>query len=160
MNPPLPKRQRRQLKPLPLHEDVSRALDDAIKSSSSAEAAILHLLASFSIDFSLLRSVIADRGLNVSFSRVQYSAIAPLVGLDPLARLRDVHHFEVHRARIPTDLFTEIVDDVQIAINNYGLPEDHQNEEARSRLIATVCGDLSFSLSLFCQEALTSPLRR
>lgn len=46
--------------------------------------------------------------------------------------------FEIHRARIPTFLFKEIVEDIDIAMNQYGEPVDHNNVEARSRCLVPV----------------------
>ena len=54
--------------------------------------------------------------------------------------------FDIHRARIPTSMFKGIVYDIQTAVNQYGEPLDHQNEEARSRCLAPVS---SHSLALF-----------
>lgn len=119
--------------------DVSLALDAAIQAAPSIEDAILQLMHTHDFDLALLKEVITTRGFNVSFSRVKFHSIARLVGLDPILCLADVGHFQVHRARIPNQLFANIATDVQLAVNNYGLPEDHQNEEARSRLIASVC---------------------
>ncbi len=41
-------------------------------------------------------------------------------------------------------MFKNIVYDIQIALNQYGEPLDHQNEEARSRCLAPVSSRLSF----------------
>lgn len=123
---------------LPLTKDLSRALDAAIQSSPSVEDAILHLMGVYDFDVGLLKEFIARRALNVNFSRVKFRFIAPLVGLDPISRLTDVARFRIKRARIPNQLFGLIASDVQLAVNNYGLPQDHLNEEAQSRLIATV----------------------
>ena len=79
-----------------------------------------------------------EKGLDVSFSKVTYRDIAPRVGLDPLLKGNDMQTFDVHRARIPTALFKEIVEDLGIAMNQYGEPRDHKNEEARSRFLAPV----------------------
>lgn len=46
--------------------------------------------------------------------------------------------FIVHRARITTLLFKKVVEDLEIAMNHYGEPLDHKNEEARSRFISPV----------------------
>lgn len=67
-----------------------------------------------------------------------FTTIAPLVGLDPSAHLRDANRFEVHRARITNDLFGKIVDDIHIATNIYRLPREQENEECRSRVISSV----------------------
>ena len=79
-----------------------------------------------------------EKGLDVSFSKITYRAIAPRVGLDPLLTGNDMQTFDVHRARIPTALFKAIVEDLGIVMNQYGEPRDHQNEEARSRFLAPV----------------------
>ena len=50
----------------------------------------------------------------------------------------DMKTFDIHRARIPTSMFKDIVMDLQIAMNQYGEPLDHKNEEARSRFLAPV----------------------
>ena len=80
----------------------------------------------------------AEKGLHVSFSKVEYTRIAPYVGLDPSGNARDAPTFPLHRARLPTSLFKEIVQDVQLIMKQYGPPVDHQNEEARSRFLVPV----------------------
>ena len=79
-----------------------------------------------------------EKDLNVSFSKVKYRDIAPRVGLVPFLEGRDMKTFEIYRARIPTSLFKEIVEDLDIAMNQYGEPYYHNNEEARSRCLAPV----------------------
>lgn len=74
----------------------------------------------------------------MSFSRVKYADIAQYVGLNPFARLRDAPTFDVDRARIPTPLFKLIIGDMHLALNQYGPPDEHHSEEARSRFIAPV----------------------
>ncbi|KAL0635170.1 hypothetical protein Q9L58_005895 [Maublancomyces gigas] len=54
---------------------------------------------------------------------------------DPQAALRDVSLFPVYRAQITNELFTQIVQDHYI-VTNYGPPQDHYNEETRSRVLA------------------------
>ena len=83
-------------------------------------------------------NTITESGLNVSFSKVKYRDIAPRVGLSPELGGRDMETFEIHRARIPTSLFKEIVQDIEIAMKQYGEPVQHKNEEARSRFLAPV----------------------
>ena len=46
--------------------------------------------------------------------------------------------FIVHRARIENSLFKKIVEDLEAAMNQYGAPLDHSNEEARSRFLSPV----------------------
>ena len=50
--------------------------------------------------------------------------------------------FEIHRARIPTSMFKEIVNDLDIAMYQYGEPLDHNNVEARSRCFAPVSAQI------------------
>jgi hypothetical protein len=76
--------------------------------------------------------------LHVSFSRVKFSDIARFVGLDRHAALRDIDTFELHRSRIPTALFKEMVKDMDLMLMQYGTPVEHQTEEASSRFIAPV----------------------
>lgn len=89
-------------------------------------------------------SWILGRGLRVSFSQVKYDDIAHIVGLCPGMRFRDAPTFEIDRARIPTSMFKEIIWDMQVALNQYGPPIEHQNEEARSRVLSTVRVPLPF----------------
>lgn len=78
------------------------------------------------------------RGLNVSFSEVKYENIAPFVNLDPHADAEDAKTFLINRARIPTRDFKNIVEEMQRLGSQYRRPQDHANEEARSRYIAGV----------------------
>jgi hypothetical protein len=50
----------------------------------------------------------------------------------------DAPTFEVKLTRLPTSLFQQIVEDIQLAMKQYGPPDDHVNEEARSRFLAPV----------------------
>lgn len=77
-----------------------------------------------------------EDGLDVSFSRAVFTTIAPLVGLDLSAQLRDVNHFDVHRARITNELFGKIIADIHMAANVYGLSREQEDEEFRSRVIS------------------------
>lgn len=79
-----------------------------------------------------------EEDLDVCFSRILFNTIAPLVGLDPPAQLRDAKRFEIRRARITNNLFSKIVDDVHVATNIYGLPREKGDGESRSRLVFSV----------------------
>ena len=79
-----------------------------------------------------------EKGLDVSYSNVKFSDIAHFVGLEHHAALRDIHTFELHRSRIPTALFKEMVKDMDLMLMQYGPPMEHQTEEASSRFIAPV----------------------
>ncbi|KAF8224600.1 hypothetical protein L208DRAFT_1310410, partial [Tricholoma matsutake] len=83
-----------------------------------------------------------EHGIGVSFSKVTYAAVAPLVGLDPLRSLKDIRTFEIHRSRIPTHLFKSIVTDMDVMLMQYGPPPEHLTEEARSRFFSPVFNHL------------------
>ena len=74
-----------------------------------------------------------------SFSRVTYQQMAPLMGLDPASRARDLTRFEVRRISVLEEEFGEIVEDFQLHLHQYGRPSHHKDEEARSRLTSSVC---------------------
>lgn len=67
-----------------------------------------------------------------------YTDIAPYVNLDPFLNLRDAPKFQFTRARLPTFVFKEIVQDMQLVMKQYGPPIEHNNVEARSRFLAPV----------------------
>ena len=75
---------------------------------------------------------------NVSFSNVKYQQMAPRVGLEPTCAGNDMPTFDVHRARIPTPLFKDIIRDLEIAMKQYGEPFDQHSAQARSRVLAPV----------------------
>ena len=50
--------------------------------------------------------------------------------------------FTINRARLPLALFKEVVQDIELAMKQYGKPVHHGNEEARSRFLAPVCPTL------------------
>lgn len=78
--------------------------------------------------------------LKASFSNdVKYQSIAPFVGLNPLVRnMQDVPLFNLHRSRIPTALFKDIVKDIDILLIQYGPLKSHGTEVERSRCLAPV----------------------
>lgn len=138
-------------------EDIFSALGDFIKAGDSVGAAILRLIHKYDFNFHFLERLIEGKmelprsglgqyldcvttakGLDVSFYRVGFEVVAPLVGLRPEVGLRDASSFPVYRARIPNRLFARIIDDIQVMTNNYGPLLEHENEEATSRVIAPV----------------------
>ena len=74
----------------------------------------------------------------MSFFKVRYVDIAPLVGLDPRVRGTDIPTFEMSCARLPNAIFSIIIDDLQRLEAQYGRVENHINEEARSRYLSGV----------------------
>ncbi|EDR01183.1 uncharacterized protein LACBIDRAFT_333536 [Laccaria bicolor S238N-H82] len=98
--------------------------------------------------FSLGSAVLKDdalgpeRGTGASFSKVTYARVAPLVGLVPGKELSDIGTFEIHRSRIPTQLFKSIVTDMDVMLMQYGAPPEHKTEEATSRFFSPVFNHL------------------
>lgn len=82
--------------------------------------------------------ILVEKKLNVSFSKVKYHDIALRIGLDSGLGGDDMQTFDIHRARIPTSLCKQIVEDLDIVMNQYGEPRSQKNEEARSRFLAPV----------------------
>ena len=54
--------------------------------------------------------------MNVSFSNVKFIDIAPFVNLDYIRNLGDAPLFDLRRSRIPTELFKDIVSDMDILL--------------------------------------------
>ncbi|KAF8476683.1 hypothetical protein DFH94DRAFT_634682 [Russula ochroleuca] len=67
-----------------------------------------------------------------------YDEVASHVGLEPLKRFKDAGTFEIHRSRIPTNLFKSIVQDMDIMLAQYGSPEEQMTKEARSRFFSPI----------------------
>lgn len=83
-------------------------------------------------------SRLTARGLGLSFSRVTYADIARYIGLDPANMFLDAPIFVLDRARTPTPLFKQIIEDMNLALNQFDPPDQHRTEEARSRFLAPV----------------------
>ncbi|KAE8133560.1 hypothetical protein BDV38DRAFT_257966 [Aspergillus pseudotamarii] len=101
------------------------------------EDTFLQLLATYDTQLSTL-SQISAKILEVSFSNVAYKQIAPYVWLDPSGTGRDMLQLDVFRSRIPTDMFRDIVRDVDDALTQHGPLDAHENEETRSRFISSL----------------------
>lgn len=120
-------------------DEISQAFESAMHASSSVEAAVLLMLDKYDFAMHTLERIIGSQGLSLQFSRATFKSIAPVVGLHPDGMLRDAMSFDIRRARIPSDLFEKIVDDVQVAIHNYGLPGDQTCLQTSSMLVSAVC---------------------
>lgn len=105
---------------------------DAMSSLANPELAILRLFDHYDVDLDDLRRLLMEKGLDVSFSNVKYRDIAPRVGLQFELAGKDMPTIDIHRARIPTSLFKDIIGDAQIIMNLYGEPGCYKNEEAKS----------------------------
>jgi hypothetical protein len=80
--------------------------------SRSAELAVLYLFNSYTFDLTNLEcllqgsySSLIHGSCSLSFSKFSYRDIAPRVDLEPLGTGADLKTFDIHRARIPTDIF-------------------------------------------------------
>ncbi|KAI9764421.1 MAG: hypothetical protein M1840_008444 [Geoglossum simile] len=102
----------------------------------SDEEAFLKFITTYDVPLSMLSKISAAR-LPISFSNVKYKEIAAYVWLDPSAMGTNIRPLETFRSRIPNDLFRSICADVDDAILQYGRMDSHDNEEARSRFIAS-----------------------
>ena len=99
-------------------------------------------------------SVALDNNLEVSFSRVKYDDIAPRVGLYHSRDGYDIPTFPMFRARLSDGVFMEICKDIELFTLQYRPLDEHDTEEARSRLISAVKTLLPFSKTLL--EVLTA----
>ena len=93
--------------------------------------------------------ILADMGFNLSFSKVNFHNIAPRVGLQFELASRDMPTFNIHRVRIPSSLFKDIIGVIQVIMKQYGEPTRHKTEEDRSRFLAPECAWLSATSSYF-----------
>jgi hypothetical protein len=127
-----------------------------ITNKDKAQLMIIHLMMEFSFSPSLLKELLSrmlsafahfalpqliialGNQLDATFSKVKYKEIAPKVGLAPHRRGDDIPTFQMHRARLPNDLFWEILQDLRAAANHYGTRDFQTNEEARSCYISAV----------------------
>jgi hypothetical protein len=64
--------------------------------------------------------------------------IAPFVGLEPDRNMKDMEIFHLHRSRIPTALFKQIVQSIDVMLVQYGPPFEHRTKEATSRFVSPV----------------------
>ena len=103
-----------------------------------SEAAVHSLIERFGLTQFQDNSSGLEGGTGVSFPKVTYEAVAPLVGLDAYKSLADIKTFEIHRSRIPTDLFKSVVMDMDVMLMQYGSLPEHKTEEARSRFFSPV----------------------
>ncbi|KAF8543088.1 hypothetical protein BDD12DRAFT_821947 [Trichophaea hybrida] len=115
----------------------------------------------YNFKFPELQAALKVKGLEVSFSEVTYSQIAPL-NLWTSLQMRDAERFPVNRAGLSTNVFKSAVNDMNIVLNQYSPPIDHQTEEARSRFLAPMFNRVvaHFRLLLICWSGLLSSSSR
>ncbi|KAG8990184.1 hypothetical protein FRB90_001873 [Tulasnella sp. 427] len=132
-------RKRRRFSDGRMDKDLTTAaLDNAIKTYESAELAVLHLMGQYDINWYQLKRLIDSRGLDVSFARVTWDQVAPLVGILACYGLSRVPTFDLERARIPNYVFKEIITVIGWNKLAYLSLRSHQNEEAHSRYLSPV----------------------
>ena len=137
-------------------EDLRTGLSSLISNYESAESALLWLLSAYRFDRNILRkslrglwllfvfyiscALISSVGERVdgSFANVTFEDMAEFVELNPRLELDDIGTFNLHRSRIPTDLFQSIVEDMDVVLVQYGPPSAQNNEEATSRFLSPV----------------------
>ncbi|KAH9040797.1 hypothetical protein EDB85DRAFT_1925561 [Lactarius pseudohatsudake] len=124
--------------------EIVKQLRQTIRESPSTEVAVLRLMEEFYFDMEVVMTYLAEQGLNVSFSDVEYDEdIASFVGLDHVLQFTDVTLFDLRRSRIPTTLFRDIVRDMDVLLIPYGNLRQHSNEETRSRFFAPIVNRLT-----------------
>ena len=134
--------------------NIKRQLHLAMRDGTSTEMAVLHLMDDFDFDleevkaswwvwtsllacFRMDANTFSEKGLNVSFSNVKFIDIAPFVNLDYIRNLGDALLFDLRRSRTPTELFKDIVSDMDVLLIWYGTLQSHTTQ-ARSRFLAPV----------------------
>ncbi|KAN0073248.1 hypothetical protein V8E54_008468 [Elaphomyces granulatus] len=130
-------RQQGRLSKLPSGTDAFTAFAQVrVDKDLSDEEAFLRLLSTYDVPLRSLSQIFVEK------LEVSYGQVAPYVWLDPNAGGRDMKPLEVFRSRIPKDIFKDITKDVDAALILYGPLESHDNEETRSRFIASLFGRL------------------
>lgn len=124
------------------------------ENENQAELMILELMREYSFSFHRLKELLRQNNLDVSFSKVQYVDIAPMVGLKPNVKGSDIPLFDMFRARLPNDIFYKIVEDLQAFAAQYGPMDEHENEEARARYLS---GYFNKIVALFSGHLFNTP---
>ena len=141
------------------NEAIANALNNAIKTSASAEMAIniLHFMNQYEINWQDLKRHIEcelllhsirrleqlsiNKALDISFSRVTWDQVTRLVGITPYYGLARVPVFQLQHARILRQLFRSIVQDIDHNNTVYGALRAHHNVEAHCLQWAQIRSD-------------------
>ncbi|KAH8816501.1 hypothetical protein F5884DRAFT_829694 [Xylogone sp. PMI_703] len=106
------------------------------------ELALLKLMETSTFSFPRFKELLTGKlihslksGLNLSFSRVQYHQIAPKIGLLTFRRGDDMQTFNMYYARLPKEVFTKIIEDIEVLGKQYGTTDLIDGEEARARYL-------------------------
>lgn len=119
-------------------QDCRTGLSSLISNYESAEAALLWLLNAYRFDRNVLRKSVRDKRAEPNFYNVNFEDMAEFVELNPRLELDDIGTFNLHRSRIPTDLFRSILEDMDVLLVQYGPLPAHRNEEAASRFLSPI----------------------
>ena len=141
------------------YADLVSQVAEIAATPQTAEITILELMRKYSFSLAtlkdLLRSVYylselriwltsiwlitaLENKLDVSFSNVRYRDIAPMVGLAPGKYGKDMVTFGMARARLPDEVFQQILLELEAFSLQYGSRNEQMNEEARSRFLSAV----------------------
>jgi hypothetical protein len=102
----------------------------------SVELAVLSIMRRFDFSIDDLQRALAAGRYELSFSRVTYKQMAPLYGFNPVKLTDDWPTFLVSRARLPGEVFLDIVQDMNLVLNQYGDPMAQKTEIARSSYLS------------------------
>jgi hypothetical protein len=98
-------------------------LQDALNKHYFPEVAVLSFMRRYTFSLSDLTEAYPD----TSLSHIRYSELAPLFDLDPQLHMQDIATFPLHRARIPTVVFEEIIQDMDMMLHQFGPPTAHDS---------------------------------
>jgi hypothetical protein len=121
----------------PFAKEISKAFNTAIliyNNTGGATLAILQLVDKYEFGVEILKDIIVERDLQVSFSNVKFDSIASRVGLRKDKGLQDLDRFTIHRERLPNALFTQIMDTVHSRYKNTVGTENSEYSYKRSSL--------------------------
>jgi len=136
------------------YAELKDVFEATLRMEGSTEAAVTRLMSLYNFEITTMKTILAEKGLFLDFSRASYVTMARKVGLDASFSLQDTPTFPLHRARIPTPIFKEIVGDVEQAVKQYGMPHEQDNEPTRSRFIASIFARLSSHFELLLHASL------
>ncbi|KAJ3278036.1 hypothetical protein HK104_002711 [Borealophlyctis nickersoniae] len=94
----------------------------------------LRLMRAESLSLAMLDKI-EPLALRSSSSRLEYKTIAPLFGLNPTLRGRDMGTIDIQYARLPSKVWLEVLQSVDMAEQMLGEFDLHENEQARSQWI-------------------------
>jgi hypothetical protein len=115
---------------------LQKEMERAQAVSGSVELAVISIMRRFDFSIDDLQRALTVELYELSFSRVTYKQMAPLYGIDPVKLTDDWPTFLVPRARLPGEVFLDIVQDMNIILNQYGDSMSQKTEIARSSCLS------------------------